>query len=109
RADGQGLAGSIGRTGIGAPRWSRSCARCGSTTSSGSPRSSKQSGVRDVEASEAGEVEVSVRVPGTPEAVFPYFTEPDKYTRWKGLEADLDPRPGGIYRVKMFSGVWVEG
>ena len=65
--------------------------------------------MRDVEASEAGEVEVSVRVPGTPEAVFPYFTEPDKYTRWKGLEADLDPRPGGIYRVKMFSGVWAEG
>jgi len=65
--------------------------------------------VSDVKATETGEVEVSVRVPARPEEVFPYFTEPDKYTRWKGLEAELDPRPGGIYRVKMFSGVWVEG
>jgi uncharacterized protein YndB with AHSA1/START domain len=62
-----------------------------------------------VKTTQSGEIEVSVRVPGKPEEVFPYFTEPEKYTRWKGLEADLDPRPGGIYRVKMLSGVWVEG
>ena len=65
--------------------------------------------MRDVDAPVAGEVEVSVRVPAPPDAVFPYFTDPDKYTRWKGLEADLDPRPGGVYRVKMLDGVWAEG
>lgn len=54
-------------------------------------------------------VEVSQRVQGTPDVVFPYFTEAEKYTRWKGLEAELDPRPGGIYRVKMWSGGTIEG
>jgi uncharacterized protein YndB with AHSA1/START domain len=54
-------------------------------------------------------VEVSHRVAGTPETVFGYFTDPEKYRRWKGLEADLDARPGGIYRVMMVSGVWCEG
>jgi uncharacterized protein YndB with AHSA1/START domain len=51
-------------------------------------------------------IEVSQRVDGTPEVVFPYFTDPEKYVQWKGLEAELDPRPGGIYRVKMWNGGW---
>jgi uncharacterized protein YndB with AHSA1/START domain len=40
-----------------------------------------------------------VRVAARPETVFPFFTDPAKMTLWKGVEADLDPRPGGIYRV----------
>lgn len=57
----------------------------------------------------AFEVELDHRVGGTPEEVFAYFTEPDKYRRWKGAEAELDPRPGGVYRVMMRPGVWVSG
>ncbi len=60
-------------------------------------------------ATEAGVVEVSVRVVGTPDVVFPYFTDPEKYRRWKGLDAQLDARRGGVYRVQMQGGVWVEG
>jgi uncharacterized protein YndB with AHSA1/START domain len=59
-----------------------------------------------VKAPQELEVEVVQRVAGTPEVVFSYFTEPDKYVQWKGLEAELDPRPGGIYRVKMWDGGW---
>jgi uncharacterized protein YndB with AHSA1/START domain len=63
-----------------------------------------------VRAAEEGRtVEVSHRVAGRPEIVFPYFTDSEKYTRWKGLEADLDARPGGVYRVMMLNGVWCEG
>lgn len=54
-------------------------------------------------------VEVEQRVHGSPETVFSYFTDPDKYRRWKGVEAELDARPGGIYRVTMAPGVWVRG
>jgi uncharacterized protein YndB with AHSA1/START domain len=43
------------------------------------------------------EREISISAP--PEAVFPYFTEPDLLIRWKGVEAKLDPTPGGVYRV----------
>ena len=59
-----------------------------------------------MKASQELEVEVVQRVMGTPDVVFPYFTDADKYVQWKGLEAELDPRPGGIYRVKMWEGGW---
>lgn len=54
-------------------------------------------------------VELEHRVGGSPEIVFEYFTDPDKYRRWKGVEAELDPRPGGAYRVTMAPEVWVSG
>jgi uncharacterized protein YndB with AHSA1/START domain len=41
--------------------------------------------------------EVAVEAP--PETVFAYFVEPDRMTRWMGSEAELDARPGGVYRV----------
>jgi uncharacterized protein YndB with AHSA1/START domain len=37
-----------------------------------------------------------VRIDASPETVFPFFTEPDKLTRWLCKEAVVDPRPGGI-------------
>lgn len=40
-----------------------------------------------------------VRIEAAPEVVFSFFTDPHKMSRWKGTSADLDPRPGGLYRV----------
>ncbi len=54
-------------------------------------------------------VELEHRVAGAPEEVFEYFIDPDKYRRWKGSEAELDPRPGGSYRVTMGPQIWVGG
>src|SRR5207302_10330022 len=34
-----------------------------------------------------------------PETVFDFFTDPDKQIQWMGRAAELDPRPGGTYRV----------
>jgi len=42
-----------------------------------------------------------VRVAARPETVFPFFTDPARMVLWKGVEADLDARPGGIYRVNV--------
>lgn len=58
-------------------------------------------------------VELTVRLEHPPEEVFPYLTEADRYVRWQGVKAELDPRPGGVYRVWMdantvASGVFVE-
>jgi uncharacterized protein YndB with AHSA1/START domain len=47
----------------------------------------------------ASAVEQEIRIAATPETVFAFFTDPDKMARWKGREAELDPRPGGAYRV----------
>jgi uncharacterized protein YndB with AHSA1/START domain len=53
------------------------------------------------ERDQPGELVVETRVEAPPDVVFSFFTEPEKYRRWKGQEAELDPRPGGTYRVKM--------
>jgi uncharacterized protein YndB with AHSA1/START domain len=46
-------------------------------------------------------VEREVRVEAPPEVVFKFFVDPEHMIRWKGVEATLDPRPGGVYRVNV--------
>lgn len=41
------------------------------------------------------------RVAASPETIFDFFVDPKKMIQWKGIEADLDPRPGGLYRVNV--------
>lgn len=53
------------------------------------------------QSSQSDAVEVEVRIAARPETIFPFFTDPAKMTRWKGVTADLDARPGGIYRVNI--------
>jgi uncharacterized protein YndB with AHSA1/START domain len=48
-------------------------------------------------------VEIERRIDAPREVVFVYLTDPVKYTKWKGMAAELDPRPGGVYRVRMNS------
>ena len=54
-------------------------------------------------------VEVSVHIAAQPETVFPYFTDPARYTQWMGEEATLEPVPGGTYRIGMRDGVEASG
>lgn len=44
-------------------------------------------------------VERIVRIAARPETVFAFFTDPAKMIQWKGVQAALDPRPGGVYHV----------
>ena len=46
-------------------------------------------------------VEREVRIDAPPEVIFKFFVDPDHMVRWKGVEATLDPRPGGLYRVNV--------
>ncbi len=54
-------------------------------------------------------LEVSVHIAAPPETVFPYFTDPARYVLWMGTRAELEPRPGGVYRVTMRDGVQANG
>ena len=54
-------------------------------------------------------VEIQVRLDATPEVVFPYLTESERYARWQGVRAQLDPRPGGVFRVWMDAGTVASG
>jgi uncharacterized protein YndB with AHSA1/START domain len=48
-----------------------------------------------------GVIELERRIAARPETVFSYFTDPERYRRWQGVDAELDPRPGGLFRVTM--------
>ena len=54
-------------------------------------------------------LEVSVLIAAPPETVFPYYTDPARYVQWMGIDAALDPVPGGEYRVSMRGGVQASG
>ena len=38
-------------------------------------------------------------VDASPATIFEYLTVPEKHVEWNGTAAELDPRPGGVYRV----------
>lgn len=46
-------------------------------------------------------VELSIWIAARPEKVFEFLTEPEKLVQWIGLAAELEPRPGGLFRVDM--------
>ena len=40
-----------------------------------------------------------IMIDATPETIWPFLTDPDKHVEWEGTVAEIDPRPGGVYRV----------
>jgi uncharacterized protein YndB with AHSA1/START domain len=54
-------------------------------------------------------IEHEVRVNAPPATVFAYFTDPAKMVQWMGVEATLDPRPGGVSRIAVNSEAIMQG
>jgi uncharacterized protein YndB with AHSA1/START domain len=52
-------------------------------------------------ASERLLVQQDVRIEARLETVYGFLTDPELMARWMGIEAELDPRPGGTYRVNV--------
>lgn len=44
-------------------------------------------------------VALEVQIDASPDTVFDFFLDPDKMIQWMGRSAELDPRPGGNFRV----------
>jgi uncharacterized protein YndB with AHSA1/START domain len=47
----------------------------------------------------AGAIEITQRIEAPPEIVFAYLTDSARFSQWMGVGAELDPRPGGRYRI----------
>jgi uncharacterized protein YndB with AHSA1/START domain len=45
------------------------------------------------------ELDREILIDATPDTIWPFLTEPDKLVQWHGTVAEIDPRPGGVYRV----------
>jgi uncharacterized protein YndB with AHSA1/START domain len=54
-------------------------------------------------------VEQTIRISARPETVWKYWTDPRRICDWWGAVAELDPRPGGVYRVEMDGGPVMRG
>ena len=48
--------------------------------------------------------ERTLSIAASPETVWEFFVDPEKLCRRKGTRADLDPRPGGVYRCEVIPG-----
>jgi uncharacterized protein YndB with AHSA1/START domain len=44
-------------------------------------------------------IEKQIFLDASPEEVFAYLTDSRKYLLWMGVAAELDPRPGGLFKV----------
>ena len=44
-------------------------------------------------------VEVEQRIAASCETVFSFLTDPAKFVQWMGVGAELDPKPGGRFRI----------
>jgi uncharacterized protein YndB with AHSA1/START domain len=53
--------------------------------------------------------ERTLTIDASPETVWEFLVDPDKLMRWKGINADLDPRPGGVYRCEVIPGHTARG
>jgi uncharacterized protein YndB with AHSA1/START domain len=46
-----------------------------------------------------GVIDREIRIEARPETVFEFWTDPAKMARWMGRDIELDPRPGGDFRI----------
>ena len=48
--------------------------------------------------------ERTLAIDASPETVWEFLVDPEKLMRWKGINVDLDPQPGGIFRCEVIPG-----
>ena len=48
--------------------------------------------------------ERTLTINASPETVWEFLVDPEKLMRWKGINADLDARPGGEFRCEVIPG-----
>jgi uncharacterized protein YndB with AHSA1/START domain len=48
--------------------------------------------------------ERTLAIDASPETVWEFLVDPEKLMRWKGINADLDPQPGGTFRCEVIPG-----
>jgi len=53
--------------------------------------------------------EKTITIDASPETVWEFFVDPEKLVRWKGMKAELEPTPGGIYRCEVIPGHTARG
>ncbi len=58
---------------------------------------------------ETGRLEHEIHIDAPPETVFRFLVEPGKMNTWMGIEAEVEARPGGLFRVNVTGADVVRG
>ena len=53
--------------------------------------------------------ERTLAIDASPETVWEFLVDPEKLMRWKGINADLEAQPGGIFRCEVIPGHTARG
>jgi uncharacterized protein YndB with AHSA1/START domain len=59
--------------------------------------------------SDADVVVVERRIAARPATVFSFFTDRDRWLSWQGVDAEIDARPGGTFRMNVRGDGWASG
>jgi uncharacterized protein YndB with AHSA1/START domain len=54
-------------------------------------------------------VTVQRTIKARPETVFSFFTDRERLLSWQGVSAEIDARPGGVFRVNVRGDGWARG
>jgi uncharacterized protein YndB with AHSA1/START domain len=60
-------------------------------------------------ATETTVYERTLSIDASPDTVWEFFVDPQKLMRWKGIDAELDARPGGSYYCEVIPGHTARG
>src|SRR5688572_20343816 len=94
-------------------RWDRSrrtWRSSGVASSTGSPNLPRQPRSMPKGRGMNGDVVIVERViKARPATVFAFFTERDRWLSWQGVSAEIDPRPGGVFRMNVRGNGYVSG
>jgi uncharacterized protein YndB with AHSA1/START domain len=47
------------------------------------------------------DVVVTKVIAASPATVFSFFTDVERWTTWQGVDGEIDPQPGGVFRIRM--------
>src|SRR5215207_5478768 len=48
-------------------------------------------------------------IKASPATVFSFFTDRDRWLSWQGVTAEIDARPGGVFRMNVRGNGWASG
>lgn len=54
-------------------------------------------------------VVVQRRISARPDTIFSFFTDPARWLRWQGVDAVVEPAPGGVFRMNVVGDGYASG
>lgn len=49
------------------------------------------------------------RIAAAPETVFSFFSDPKRWLTWQGIDAEIEPRQGGVFRMNVTGDGYARG